>query len=102
MENYSESNNPAPQQEPKKHKSGGSAWWALMLILVGVILFVQNLHIASFTFHWWALFIFIPVIGSLSAAWESLHRTGRLNAAVRGTWVRRSTSYGGGALFSAR
>jgi hypothetical protein len=48
-----------------------------------VILLIQNLHIADFAFHWWALFIFIPVLGSLSAAWESIRRTGRFSAAAR-------------------
>jgi len=83
MENLPETNNPIPVIEPKKQKSKGGAWWALVLILVGVILLIQNLHIANFSFHWWALFIFIPVLGSLSAAWESLRRTGRFNAAVK-------------------
>lgn len=82
MENMPESNNPAPMHEPKRHKSSGSAWWALVLILVGVILLVQNLHLANISFHWWALFIFIPVLRSLSAAWESARRSGRFSSAV--------------------
>jgi hypothetical protein len=84
MENMPESNNPAPMYEPKRHKSSGGAWWALVLILAGVILLVQNLHLANFEFHWWALFIFIPVLGSLSAAWESARRTGRFSSGVAG------------------
>ncbi len=84
MENMPESNIPAPQQEPKRHKSNGGAWWALALILAGVILLVQNLHLANFSFHWWALFIFIPVLGSFSTAWEALRRTGRFGSAVAG------------------
>lgn len=84
MENMPESNNPAPMYEPKRHKSSGGAWWALVLILTGVILLVQNLHLANFEFHWWALFIFIPVLGSLSAAWESARRTGRFSSGVAG------------------
>ncbi len=82
MENMPESNNPAPMHEPKRHKSSGSAWWALVLILVGVILLVQNLHLVNISFHWWALFIFIPVLRSLSAAWESARRSGRFSSAV--------------------
>lgn len=82
MENMPESNNPAPMHEPKRHKSSGSARWALVLILVGVILLVQNLHLVNISFHWWALFIFIPVLRSLSAAWDSARRSGRFSSAV--------------------
>ena len=82
MENIPETTNPVPVMEPKKHKSKGGAWWAMVLILVGIILLIQNLHLANISFQWWALFIFIPVLGSLSAAWERLHRTGRFTPAV--------------------
>ena len=73
------------QRDSHHHEHQGSAWWALILILIGVILLVQNLHIASFTFHWWALFIFIPVIGSLSNAWSLMQREGGFSAKARGS-----------------
>lgn len=76
---------PTINPEPKRHKHKGSAWWALILILVGVIFLVQNLNIASFTFHWWALFIFLPVIGSLSSAWDGLREDGRFTTRVSGS-----------------
>ena len=73
----------SPELKRREHNNG--AGWALILILVGVIFLVQNLHIASFTFHWWALFIFIPVIGSLSAAWNGFRRDGRITTKVSGS-----------------
>ena len=83
MENLPETNNPIPVLEPKKHKGKGGSWWALVLILVGIILLIQNLHLVNLSFHWWALFLFIPVLGPLSAAWESLRRTGKFSVAVK-------------------
>jgi hypothetical protein len=71
-----------PELKRREHNNG--AGWALMLILVGVIFLVQNLHIASFTFNWWALFIFIPVIGSLTSAWNGIRRGERFSTKVSG------------------
>jgi hypothetical protein len=81
MDNLPESSNPLPPVYNKPVKKN-SAWWPLILILVGVILLVQNLHIANFTFHWWALFIFIPVFGSLNSAWNHYRSSGRFTASV--------------------
>lgn len=70
---------------PVKKKPGrkNSAWLPLILILAGVILLVKNLDIATFSFHWWALFIFIPVFASLNTAWENFQASGRFTASVR-------------------
>jgi hypothetical protein len=50
-----------------------------------LIFLVQNLHLANFTFNWWALFIFIPVVGSLSTAWDALRNDGSFSAKVGGS-----------------
>jgi hypothetical protein len=71
--------------EPKKHHRHGNAWFPLILILAGLIILVQNLHLANFTFNWWALFIFLPVLGSLSAAWDALRDNGSFSAKVGGS-----------------
>ena len=84
MDNIPELQNQIPPMQPHRHKEKNGSFWALILILVGVILLVQNLHLANFEFHWWALFIFIPVFGSLSAAWGGFRQTGRFSATVRG------------------
>ena len=82
MENLPETDTIIPPEPKQKHHKT-SVWWPLILILIGVILLVQNLHIAEFTFHWWALFIFIPVFASLNSGWKSLQQTGRFNSSVR-------------------
>jgi len=73
------------QPEPHRHYRRGSAWFPLILILVGAIFLIQNLHLATFTFNWWALFIFIPAIGSLSSAWDALRKDGSFSAKVGGS-----------------
>ena len=83
MENPTNDLNELPVDKKKHHRGG--AWWALILILIGAILVVQNLTGNKFEFNWWALFIFIPVIGSLSTAWASVHYEGRLTAKAGGS-----------------
>jgi hypothetical protein len=85
MENNSNTPNINTQSEPHRHAHRGRAWWPLALILVGVILLIQNLHPVGFIFNWWALFIFIPVIGSFSAAWDAWRRDGSFSAKVGGS-----------------
>jgi hypothetical protein len=69
--------------EEKKHKRRSPMFWPLILIFVGVILFIQNLNIANLRFNWWAVFIFIPVVGSLTGAWAAYRKSGKVNAVVR-------------------
>jgi hypothetical protein len=85
MNNSPETNNEIPVLN-KKHNHSGSAWWPLMLILVGVILLIQNLHLANIHFQWWALFIFIPVFASVNSAWKEYQNSGRLNTSVRSSF----------------
>lgn len=49
-----------------------SGWWLFgaILIVVGILLFLQNLGMTTFD-NWWALFILIPAGGALTAAWRS-------------------------------
>jgi hypothetical protein len=56
----------------------------LILILAGVVLLVQNLKLVPVHMNWWALFVFIPVVGSLTTAWTAFQKNGKFNAAVRG------------------
>jgi hypothetical protein len=82
MDNNIDMNQQPPLVKTKKHNKS-NVWWAMLLILAGVILLVQNLHLANISFHWWALFIFLPVFGSLSSAWSEFQDSGRFNSAVR-------------------
>lgn len=85
MENRPDDSNWTVQPERPRHHHRSNAWWALILIFAGAILLLQNLHVASFSFNWWALFIFLPVLGSLSSAWDSLREDGRFTARVSGS-----------------
>ncbi|HKJ26002.1 MAG TPA: hypothetical protein VJ965_00065, partial [Anaerolineales bacterium] len=75
--------------QPKQKKSDpGSAWVGIVLVLLGIIFFAQQ--IGDFTFHnWWALFILIPFFSSIGTAFSMWRRDGRFHI---GVW---STLYGG-------
>lgn len=67
----------------QKKRDHNRAFWPILLILVGVILLFQNLGLGLQNFNWWALFIFIPVAGALSAAWGDFRKSGKLDGKVR-------------------
>ena len=67
----------------KKNKERDKAFFPILLILIGVILLIQNLGIGLKHFNWWALFIFLPVAGSLSTAWRDFLKSRRLDGKVR-------------------
>jgi hypothetical protein len=59
-----------------------------VLILIGLIFLVQNLtDFRLGNWNWWALFILIPAIGSLSNVWRIYQTNGRVTAAARGSLV---------------
>lgn len=68
--------------KPKK-RDRNQAFWPILLILVGIILLFQNLGWGMEQFNWWALFIFIPVAGALSAAWGEFLKSRTFNGKVR-------------------
>ena len=72
------------EQRREWRRSGGGAWiGGLILITLGVIFLLENF--SSFHFNnWWALFILIPAVGSLSSAWYFYQQSGRLNRRARG------------------
>jgi hypothetical protein len=45
-------------------------------------MFIQELKIPTFN-NWWALFILLPAIGSLSVAWQTYRSAGHLTRRVR-------------------
>jgi hypothetical protein len=54
----------------------------LALILVGAVFLMMNVTGAQLH-NWWALFIMIPVFGSLAHAWERYQKHGRLTRSAR-------------------
>ena len=70
----------------RHHQPGGikGVWWGLLLVFVGAVLFFQQLGFLGGGFNWWAMFIFLPAIGSLNAAWTAFRRNdGVFTAGVR-------------------
>lgn len=70
-------------KKSKKHKESGGAFFPILLILIGIILLIQNLGFGLNHFNWWALFIFLPVAGGLSSAWNDFRKSGRLDGKAR-------------------
>jgi hypothetical protein len=54
----------------------GNPWIAgVVLVLLGTAFLLHNMGISTLD-NWWALFILLPALGSLSAAWRSYQETG--------------------------
>jgi len=72
--------------------AGGLGWLAgLVLITIGVVYLLQNTgYLVPFT-NWWALFLLLPAIGSLSAAYGLYRRDG--------SWAAAGGSLMGGVFF---
>lgn len=77
--------NPNPNIEPStvKPPRRSGAWWGLLLIFAGVIIFAQQAGWLGPRYNWWALFILIPAFGSLTGAFYAFQHSGKFNAAVR-------------------
>ncbi|MCX6053739.1 MAG: hypothetical protein NTZ74_02260 [Chloroflexi bacterium] len=69
--------------EKRKKHSRNQLFWPLILILVGVILVFRNLNLVSMRLNWWAAFIFIPVVASLSTALRAFQKSGKFDLSVR-------------------
>jgi hypothetical protein len=59
----------------------------VVLILLGLLLLGQNLHLVALK-NWWALFILLPAVGSLGTAWRLVQA-----ASGRFTWCARSAAF---------
>jgi hypothetical protein len=81
--------------ERRSHRGGGAPWiLGAILVVLGVGFLAQSLGVISFT-NWWALFIFIPAIGSFAAAWRRYQAAGgRVTSGALGSVI-------GGVVLSA-
>jgi hypothetical protein len=79
-----------PLQEEKKSKKSnpGSGWFGLVLIVLGIIFFAQQIGNFEFT-NWWAVFILIPAFSAFGSSFRMWQRDGRFHF---GVW---SAFYGG-------
>lgn len=70
---------PIPEERTGSRKRSNRLLWPIILIVIGVFLFAQNLGIGVH-FNWWAVFIFIPVVASLTTAWNQVQKSGRFDS----------------------
>lgn len=73
------------QPSPRPTRSSGSfntALLGLIFILIGVLFVFQQFGKFSFD-NWWALFILLPALGSISTAYGMYRRNGRFHDGVR-------------------
>lgn len=61
-------------------RSGERSGWVLGLVLIAVggVFLLQNAGLPVLVGNWWALFILIPAIGALAAAWTLYRQNGEL------------------------
>ena len=76
------------QRRAERYGTRGGAWLGgAMLVLLGVIFLLQNLG-ALYAGNWWALFILMPAVGALGAAWNMFDRNGgQLSGAAIGSLI---------------
>jgi hypothetical protein len=70
------------QPHHSNRRSGNQLFLGLILILIGVLFLLQQTGTFNFR-NWWALFIFIPALGSFSTAWQAYQRNNHLTEGVR-------------------
>jgi hypothetical protein len=85
MSSRQDEDDQAAERYFRRRHGGGGAWaGAVVLIVVGTIFLLRNVGF-PLPDNWWALFLAIPAIGSLAAAWRSYRRAGEVNGAVAGS-----------------
>ena len=73
-----------PVSEPTptlQHKSY-FPWAGIVLVILGIVFLLRQFKI-DFLQNWWALFILIPALGSLSSAWAAWRKSGKFNSVAR-------------------
>jgi hypothetical protein len=80
-----ESGERAARTRPEKRSSGLVI--GLVLIVLGFVFLVENLFGFSLFENWWALFILIPAVHSLSDGWRKYQATGSWGGSASGSLV---------------
>lgn len=73
----------------ERDQSWSNSGWigGLVLILIGLYFLFGNLLGFAYVANWWAIFILIPAVFSLSRAWNSYRRHGRLTERGRSNLI---------------
>ena len=69
-----------------RHSGRSPLVWGVILILLGIVFFLQNSGI-QIALNWWAVFILIPAFWSFVGAWDSYREQGRLTRRAAGAAV---------------
>ncbi len=71
----------------QRHAETYYAWiGGTILLLLGSLLFFQNLGVL-FAANWWALLFFIPAFGAYAAAWDNYRKNGSVTRRAVGALV---------------
>jgi hypothetical protein len=70
-------------------QSRSNSGWigGLVLVLIGLYFLFGNLLGFAYVANWWAIFILIPAVFTLSRAWNSYRRHGRLTERGRSNLI---------------
>jgi len=63
-------------------RAGNRLFFGMILVVIGLVFLLQQISGFSLK-NWWALFLLIPVFGSLSSAFFAYRSSGRFNEGVR-------------------
>ncbi|CAN5167441.1 hypothetical protein BH10PSE9_BH10PSE9_22630 [soil metagenome] len=76
------------RRERREARWGGGGPWVggLVLIAIGVVFLLKNYGF-PFPKNWWGVFLFIPALAALGAAWNSYRKEGALTSRATGAAV---------------
>ena len=76
---------PTPEQQPVRslRRRTRFPWFGIILIILGIVFFFQQTGNLTQHFNWWALFILIPAISSLTGMYYAIQSSGSFNQAAR-------------------
>jgi len=62
------------QARSTKKKISDDLWVGIVFICIGIFFLLWNFGVLEYFHNWWALFIFIPALGSFGSAWNTYSR----------------------------
>jgi len=80
-----------PSETRSARRKSSGAFWGLVLIIAGLIIFAQQTGLLSERLNWWALFILIPAFTSIARGFNAWQKLGKFDTAAR-------SAIGGGVM----